>query len=250
MTNRMRRRGWFMQSTDHRIRRFHVVGERASGTNYINRLLVKNTPLIPADGLAWKHGFPSMIAIPSDVCVFCIFRDVRDWVLSMHARPWHCSIAMQALDFSSFIRAEWETIIDRKRYFPQACQDTLIGAPLQADRNPATGDRFANIFALRRAKMSASLTYLSRGCSVYFVRYEALAKDPEAFLRDVKNSLDLTNHEPFRPITRRLGNRFKPAIQSRPETPRHLSQGDLRFALQQIDLSLEKRVGYLYETGL
>ena len=49
--------------------RFQVLGERSSGTNLVKRLIMMNSDLEETELLGWKHGFPSMAAIPSDLLV-------------------------------------------------------------------------------------------------------------------------------------------------------------------------------------
>ena len=56
--------GWQFSLTGHRITRYQVFGERSSGTNFVKRLLGRNTALAPSEGLGWKHGLPHMAAIP------------------------------------------------------------------------------------------------------------------------------------------------------------------------------------------
>ncbi|WP_373488146.1 hypothetical protein, partial [Blastomonas sp.] len=46
------------------ITRFQVLGERSSGTNFVKRLLGRNSTLRPTEDLGWKHRFPHAAAIP------------------------------------------------------------------------------------------------------------------------------------------------------------------------------------------
>ena len=52
--------------------------------------------------------------------VLGLVRNAMSWALSMYAKPWHTSPQMQALPFSDFIRAPWDTRVDRARYFPDS----------------------------------------------------------------------------------------------------------------------------------
>jgi len=239
--------GWQIIPGAEPPRRFQVFGERSSGTNFVKRLLGRNSGLRPIEALGWKHGFPHMTAIPQDVAIICAVRDARAWSLSMHAKPWHCPRYMQALPYSAFVRAEWRTIADRKRYFPQVAELGGQGAPLQHDRDPITGLPFANLFALRRVKLQGLLSFLHRDCTLVLCRMEAVQKAPEAFLAAVHADLGLTAPQAaFRPVLKRLGSKFLPALDSRPETPSALGAEDLAFLRQELDLDLEARLGYLY----
>ncbi|MGR3272483.1 hypothetical protein [Thalassococcus profundi] len=239
-------KGWQMVPGTAPLRRYQVFGERSSGTNFVKRLIGKNTALRPIEDLGWKHGFAQMIAVPEDVAVVCVVRDARPWALSMFAKPWHCPPAMQALDFSAFIRAEWATVADRARYFPQMEALGGLGQPLQQDRDPLTGACFANLFALRTAKLRGLLSYSNRGCPLVLARLEAVQAAPEAFLSDLCAAFSTTMTGPYSPVTKRLGSKFKPAIDTRPAAPQAICAEDLDFLRSQTDPALEERLGYRY----
>lgn len=227
--------------------RFQVFGERSSGTNLVKRLVGRNTPLTPIEDLGWKHGFPQMTAIPPDVAILCTVRDARSWALSMHTKPWHCPPAMQALEFADFLRTEWATVADHKRYFPQVATLGGTGMPLQQDRHPLNGLPFENLFALRRTKLEALLSFLNRGCTVALIRMETVQDAPEAFLDRLRGGLGLPPPEaPFRPVMKRLGSKFRPAVTPRPDTPAALAPDDLAFLRGRVDLGTETALGYDY----
>lgn len=229
------------------ISRFQVLGERSSGTNFVKRLLGRNTALTPTEALGWKHGFPHATAIPPDLAVIACVRHAGEWALSMHRRPWHTTPALQALDFPTFIRTPWDTVIDRTTYFQDADLLGSIGAPLQHDRHPISGARFANLFALRRAKLNGLLSYLDRGCTVALVRMEDAQKAPEEMANRIATALGQPARDvPFAPVYKRLGTKFVPLVENRPRTPRKMGQRGRKFMRQQLDLKVEARLGYTY----
>ncbi len=230
------------------IRRFQVIGERSSGTNYAKRLLGRNTGLTPSEDLGWKHGFAQSMAIPPDLAVIVTVRRADAWALSMHAKPWHCTPGLQALAFSDFIRAPWHTIIDRPRYFGGASARPLVGQPLQQDRDPISGACFGNIFALRRAKLAHALGYLARECTAIVLRMEDMIADPDRMLGQICEGLGAARTaEVFRPVHKRLGSKFKPAIADRPLSPDHMDQVDIAFLKTQVDPAQESALGYSYD---
>ncbi|MDU8911302.1 hypothetical protein [Aestuariicoccus sp. MJ-SS9] len=241
-------RGWQIVPGPTRPTRYQVMGERSSGTNFVKRLLGRNTSLRPCEDLGWKHGFAQMTAIPEDMAVICVVRHAAPWALSMHAKPWHCPPAMQRLAFSDFIRAEWATIADRPRYFPQVAQLGGVGRPLQHDRDPLTGRAYANLFALRRAKLTGLLSYFQRGSALIFTRLEAVQTAPEAFLSDVEAGFGLEPREgPYRPVVKRLGSKFLPAVDARPPTPSAMAEADADFMRGALDLEMETALGFRYD---
>lgn len=236
-----------LRRTDVPLARFQVMGERSSGTNFAKRVLGRNTPFRPTEALGWKHGFAQMTAIPADTIIVCTVRNAADWVRSMHAKPWHTTPAMQQMPFSDFLRAEWDTIVDRDRYFDAAGPLDLTGQPLQHDRHPLTGARFSDIFALRQAKLAYLESFTERGCNLVFARMEDLTADPETFVDRVRAAFDLPAREgAFRGIARRLGSKFKSAVTDRPETPATLTDSDRAYLRERIDPEQEKRLGYSY----
>ncbi len=227
-------------------KRVQVFGERASGTNFVKRLIGRNTALTPIEDLGWKHGFPQMIAVPEDVLVIAVVRDARAWALSMFARPWHTPPAMQRLDFPAFLRADYATIADRARYFPQIAAHGGLGQPLQADRHPLTGAVFPNILALRRAKLAGHLSLLVRTRPAALVRLESVQADPEGFLAALGTTLCLAPTTEYRPVIKRLGSRFRPAVDPRPAVPEEISPEDLDFLRSETDSAQEAMLGYRY----
>lgn len=242
----LRERGWAIRHSGPAPRQFQVMGERSSGTNYVKRLVDNNCALDTSEALGWKHGVPGMLAIPADLTVICAFRAADRWALSMHAKPWHARPPLQALGFSDFIRAPWDTRVDRPRYFPWADAPEYRGQPLQADRHPVTGEMFADLFELRAVKMATLLSFALRHSSVVFVRMEAVLDAPTAFLDDLGAALDLPARDGFKPVTKRLGAKFKPAVGTRPETPAEMSAEDRAYMLSRLDLGTEAAMGYAY----
>lgn len=243
----LRTTGWHIKTGAQAPHAIQVFGERSSGTNFVKRLIGRNSVLKPTEEMGWKHGFPQMTAIPAHIAIVCVVRDARAWALSMHAKPWHCPPAMQALTFSQFIRVPWLTIADRKRYFPQVQQSGGQGLPLQLDRHPISGLPFANLFTLRRAKLDGLLSFQNRGCTLVFCRLEAVQSAPEQFLSGLHNALEVPSwRQEYRPVVKRLGSRFLPSIATRPETPKHLKTEDLAFLQNQLHPEQEAALGYDY----
>ena len=203
--------------------------------------------MTPSEELGWKHGHPSALAIPPDLAVIAVVRSAEAWAMSMFAKPWHTVPQMQALDFSAFIRAPWETIIDRARYFGGPEAEPILGQPLQADRDPVTGQPHPNLFALRRAKLVGLTSYLGRECTVALIRMEAMQKAPEQILDSLLDQLGLPPRAgPLQTVTRRLGSKFKPAVADRPEAPAAFPDADRAFMTGELDLAQEAALGYRY----
>ena len=168
-----------------------------------------------------------MVAIPERLLVICVQRGLFGWTSSLYKRPWHADAALQALPFSEFIRTEWRSVVDRTSDFEMVHPEIMAdGQPLQFDRHPITGAPFANIFALRTLKAQALLGMENRGCDVVYVQLEAVQRDAEGFIMALGAAFDLEGTERgFRPVTRRMGNRFRPSVKGRPPAPENLAPG-------------------------
>ena len=232
------------------LRWFQVLGERASGTNIIRKLVFLNAKLLRTEGLGWKHGFPTMVAVPSHTLVICAVRNAENWALSMHKRPWHLAPRSQHLGFSEFIRAPWDGIVDRPEDFETLHPEQVpgsIGRPHQLDRHPITGKAFENLFALRRAKLASLVGMLERDISVALVQMETVTGEPEAFLQTFRQA---TNTNPKRDVTRipgrRMGNMFNRSAPC-PPTPKAMNAEDRAFMKNELDLELEAALGYHYD---
>ena len=232
---------------DAEITRYQVLGERSSGTNYAKRLLGRNTALQPTEYLGWKHGFPHALAIPRDLLVVGTVRAADKWALSMHAKPWHTTGELQSLPFSEFIRAPWDTRIDRPRYFEHSEKNKTVGQVLQLDRHPLTGQKFADLFELRRAKLAGLLSYLDRDCSFVLLRMEDMIQRPQDCLDVIVQAIGQTRKSvEFRPVLKRLGSKFKAAIPNRPATPKEIPEEDFTYLKEQVNPAQEMALGYSY----
>ena len=230
---------------------YQVIGERASGTNIIRKMLFKNLRrMMRTECLGWKHGFPRMLAIPENMITFVCVRDARKWGLSMHKRPWHAHPQMQQFDYSDFIRARWHSIVDRVSDFETIhpeLEPEAPGRPLQFDRHPVTGLPFANLYDLRRAKLEGHLSMLYRGGDVVVLRMESFLSEPDRLLNEITEAFGLERKADYvRETHARLGNRFTSTIRDRPETPEEMSAEDIDFMKSQLNLCLERQLGYDY----
>lgn len=238
--------GWhFHRASAGPFDRFQVMGERGCGTNVIRKSIQRTLQIDYHDALGWKHGFPAAVGIPPSFLVVCAVRAPRPWAVSLYKRPWHATAEIQSLPFETFIRSPWHSYIDRMGHFSQvhpALNPVL--QPLQWDRDPVTGEVFKNIFALRNAKHRGLLSYPARGASVVYVQLEAFNRDPVTFLEAMQDAfaLDQTPRG-YRPITRRMGNRWTPEVDRAP-TPNNWAQNDVQFMSDHLDSQIEGWVGY------
>ena len=90
------------------------------------------------------------------------------------------------------------------------------------------------------------LSFENREAALVFARFEAVRDAPETFLADLHDRLSLGPRPTYRPVRRRLGSRFKPAVERRPETPARFPEAEVDHLRARLDLPLEARIGYDY----
>ncbi len=175
------------------IDRFQVYGERCSGTNFVIRLMERN--ILSArftEEFGHKHWYAEHPeCIPASCLVVVVARDPYDWVRSLHRKPWHVAPALKELGFSDFIRAQWVGGIE----------EDGIWREHERERHPLSGCRFRDVMQLRQVKLHhwASLRWRF-GCRVLPVAYEAVSRDPRAYLADLNRRLHIRLRADYQPV--------------------------------------------------
>lgn len=226
--------------------RFQVLGERGCGTNVIRKTVQDALQIQRTEALGWKHGFPSMIAIPPTFLTICAVRAPDKWAHSLYKRPWHAAPHVQANDFATFLRSPWHSVVDKLGHFDGiAPRLHPLGEALQWDRHPITGAPFETIFAMRNLKHRALLGLPARSASVVYVSLDAFNAAPEAFLAELGAAFNLRATERgYAPVERRMGNRWTAAVEGRAPAPEAWSETDLAFMHSQLDPQLETSLGF------
>ena len=220
---------------------YQVIGERNSGTNFINWLVEHNTSLTPCDEFGWKHGWGQSLGLPKNMVLIVIVRHPLSWVKSMYHKPYHTVKAIQALDFSSFLRSTWVSVLDEWPMVGRNKSKAFV--QLQHDRHPITGHHFKNVLSLRRAKLYSHTSWMIRNVNVALVRYEALNADPETMMKQLSRLLHVKMGTDFVLPNKRFGGRIRKAQPASPFSGT-VTESDLEFIKSQLDADLEAHLGY------
>jgi hypothetical protein len=117
-----------------------IFGERGSGTNYLEQLLLTNFDVKVVWPFFWKHFFGFHTFPNSDHILFLgIVRNVHDWINSVYRSPHHFPKSLTENE-ETFLHKEVYSVDDR-------------GNEMMQDRNIYTKERYKNIFELRYVKM-------------------------------------------------------------------------------------------------
>lgn len=144
------------------IDKFTIIGERHSGTNWLERLVESKLEL----PLTWEFGSkhfvnpnPNILA-SGEHCLFIgITRNIYDWIGGFYKLPHHVNISM-LLNIETFLLNEWTNDIPDNDYLTQ--------------------QPYKNIFELRKYKLQYLNVFLPVIVNnLLLVRYEDLQIDPE-----------------------------------------------------------------------
>lgn len=115
-----------------------IYGERCSGTNYLEQLLLLNFDVEIVWDYGWKHFFGFADLTDSDHVVFIgIIRNLHDWINSFYFHQHHLPLHLK--DKESFLNSEFYSINKDE-------------TEIMEDRHIETKERYKTIFELRHVK--------------------------------------------------------------------------------------------------
>lgn len=160
---------------------FTILGERCSGTNYLEKLIETNFDIELTYKYCHKHFFGFNNFNNSDDTLFiCIVRNPIDWINSLYRTPWHIS-ENNKISLYNFLNTEICSYNDK--YF-----EINDGKEMINDRNIYTGQRYKNLFELRYTKIKFLLEDLPNKVSNYiFIRHEDLLNDFNNTMNKIKD---------------------------------------------------------------
>lgn len=122
------------------IKKFTIYGERCSGTNYLEELLINNFDIELVWDYGWKHFFGFNDLTNSDDVLFIgIVRNITDWINSLYKTRHHLPPSITK-NIMSFLNNEIYSLYDEDK------------TEIINDRNIYTKERYKNIFELRHTK--------------------------------------------------------------------------------------------------
>jgi hypothetical protein len=168
------------------INEFTIYGERCSGTNYVEQLILSNFDVKVTWRHGWKHFFGFHNLGNADNTLFvCVVRDPIKWINSLYRTPHHiCDICKKSqANFLNYeIYSKPDTWDSRKYYGPYY---NFYGE----DRHIYTKKRYKNIFELRHVKLQYLLDDLPTKVKHHIViRYEDLLTDFEKTMEKIRDT--------------------------------------------------------------
>jgi len=154
---------------------FTILGERRSGTFYLQRLIEHNFEIKPTWQYGWKHFFGfNDYGGSNNVLFLGIVRNPKEWILSLYNNPFHLNKEMSGKGLDHFMLAEFWSIKDD--HTPQI--KGILGNEIMADRNMHTLERYTNLFEARKVKCNYLINIFPNVVENYhLIRLEDLETD-------------------------------------------------------------------------
>ncbi len=214
------------------IQRFTIYGERCTGTNYLEELILNNFTIPLTWDYGYKHFFGHKSLDGSHGTLFlCLVRNPVDWLNSLYEKPYH--IHHLRKNVATFLCAPYSSYYD----------DT--GLEILEDRNIYNHQRYKNLMELREVK----LHYLYRTLptlvkNYYFIKYEDIVRNVEPFLEELKQKFGLQQKFPFwRNIPYHKKDKSKPFK----KTKKNYIPIDAVIKHPDYLPELEEEIGYVYQ---
>lgn len=124
------------------MKKFTIYGERCSGTNYLENLILANFDVEITWQYGWKHFFGFNDLSNSDDCLFVgIVRNPYDFINSFFREKHHLPFKLRENKYN-FLNNEFYSFVDNYG-------NTDETKEIMKDRNIYSGERYKNIFQMR-----------------------------------------------------------------------------------------------------
>ena len=166
------------------IKNFVILGERSSGTNFLEQAIIQNFKLKYLDlstssDNSFKHfyGFDhqSILNDPGTI-VFCIIRETVEWVDSFFNSPYHVNSNLKN-NITDFITKIW--ISNNEKTLKEITED----------RNIHNGEYYLNIFEMRNTKIK--YMYDLNVPNKYILNYNDLRDNFNSTMLDIQKQFNL-----------------------------------------------------------
>jgi len=165
------------------VRKFTILGERNSGTHFLQYAIMFNFPL---EYIRYSKHFFGHEELPNDddLLTIGIVRDPVEWINS-YFRRLHYIPPQNKSNIHNFLFNEFYSIRDIKEDIESK------GYEIMEDRHYETGERYKNIFELRQMKNKFLMNLDSKLKHYILVRYEDLRDHFDETLDKLKNQFGL-----------------------------------------------------------
>lgn len=167
------------------INNFTIYGERCSGTTYLEKLIKENFVINYVTNYNWKHFFGNYDFKNDDnennTLFIGIIRHPIDWIDSFYNNQHH--IPNSPKNISNFLLDEFYSIFTDGK---------PSGKEIMDDRNMITGNRYKNIFELRKIKNEYLINIMPTKVKNYIlINYDNLINNSVIILQQIQHKFNL-----------------------------------------------------------
>ncbi len=239
-----------------KITEYQVFGERASGTNYFNKLLGANSVNIyglRSRGFGWKHGMifeqrmrvdKNMKLVPfqhrpeedaDDVLFFVIYRNPFTWIQSLQRFPHHAP-TLHHLPMSEFISSKWTGYYGPGNW--KYGRDAKARKEIQ--KPEWKFEEYKNVLDLRNQKVAMFETFHTKVKNVCYLNYECLRLSTPEVFKAISDVYGVKLKGNYKEITedKSTGRKYK----AKKYLP--FSDKDIKYVIDGLDWKQEKKIGY------
>lgn len=210
------------------IEKYTIYGERCSGTNFLQKTFSQLTPIPITWEFGWKHWFGykdrEIIQNGGNTLFLCIVRNPYQWLMSFSKKRHHIEPKQNINIFRDEIYS-----VNQKR----VASGRITYEEIMEDRNRVNGERYKNIYELRKHKCRYLWWELPLFAEHnYFIHYEDLLTNNEYYLRRIISEFDL-------PL------RKNPLVSATRPGQKHLISREMLHEINDnIDWQTENKIGY------
>ena len=214
------------------------MGERCSGTNFLEKAILENFEL----DLIWHYGYKHffgyydyskknpIIENDNDVLFLGIIREPISWINSFYNHKYHIPVQNKK-NIYNFLHNEFYSIDESQK-------------EIEEDRNYKNRKRYKNIFELRDLKNEYLISHRNRVKNYLLIRYEDLKNKYEVILNFIENKFNLKRkNKNYIKIETYKGLKNKPYS----ENYIKLKQYTINNIKNRLNKKQEQSLGYLFE---
>ena len=157
------------------IKKYTIYGERCSGTNYLEQLMLHNFDIEVTWDYGWKHFFGfNDLSNTDDVLFIGIIRNLCDWINSLYRKKHHLKPELTK-DVDSFLNNTFYSVDKENNEY-------------MTDRHIQTKKRYKNIFELRHIKNNFLLETMPKLVKNYcIITYDNLIENFSNVMNKIRN---------------------------------------------------------------
>lgn len=223
------------------LKYYTILGERNSGTHFVEFAFKFNFEMYYERNEKHFFGFGELINIPrlDETLVICVVRNPIDWIDSFFKRLHHVPPENKK-NIESFINNEFYSIYE---------DGDKKNTEMMRDRNMLTGERYKNIFELRKVKNDYLMNEIPKNVKhTLLLRYEDLRDHYDETMQMIQEKFNL----------KRLSSKTDPVYNKVPrykgtytasyeKKPILLTNEIQEYIKQNVDVEQERLLGYLVE---